>query len=242
MKEKIKKVITGKGFYIVALIGVISAVAAVMLVYRTSKMMLGSIGFNSTTIVSTKQAQNPKNDVLDPRISEQTTTETTTQITTETTTVREESTAIEPLSTTLNEAEVFGNDSYIMPLTGQVLKEYSSEIPVYDETMNDWRVHRALDIMGKQGEEVQSVGNGMVKKVVSDPSYGYIVEVNYGTFTVRYCGLEQGTVLHPETVVKKGDTIGKIGTIPCESEMESHLHIEVMQDEKYINPEDVLLP
>ena len=42
--------------------------------------------------------------------------------------------------------------------------------------------------------------------------------------------------------VKKGDTvsvgqtIGKVGSVSCECAEESHIHLEVMEGEKYLDP------
>lgn len=238
MKDTIKRVLQGKGFYVVSALGLLSAVMAVALIYRTAVSVPDEIALPKATTVPTQQAQIPQSEVPDPRIVTESTTQekTTAQVTS----AREESTAIEPISTTLNEAQVFSNDGFIMPVEGTVLKEFSPEMPVFDETMNDWRVHKGVDFLGKKGEDVLSVGNGQVKKIISDPSFGYIVEVDYGSFTARYCGMEQGTVVHVEQIVKKGDVIGKLGSIPCESEMESHLHFEILSDSVYKDPLKVL--
>ena len=238
MKDRIKKVVQGKGFYVVSALGLLSAVVAVAVIYRTAVSIPDEIALPKATTVPTQQAQIPQYEVPDPRtVTESTTGESTIE---QTTSVREESTAIEPVSTTLNEAQVFSNDGFIMPAEGEVLKEFSPDMPVFDETMNDWRVHKGVDFLLKKGEDVLSVGNGQVKKIISDPSFGYIVEVDYGSFTARNCGLEQGTGVHTEQIVKKGDVIGKLSGVPCESKMESHLHFEVMSDSVYKDPIKVL--
>ena len=51
-----------------------------------------------------------------------------------------------------------------------------------------------------------------------------------GDFTMRYCGLLQGSTAKPDTVVAQGDAIGKVGSIPCESAQENHIHIEILSD------------
>ena len=46
----------------------------------------------------------------------------------------------------------------------------------------------------------------------------------------------------PHAKVKKGDTvsagqtIGKVGSVSCECAEESHIHLEVMEGEKYLDP------
>ena len=123
---------------------------------------------------------------------------------------------------------VFSNDSYIYPLTGDIDRAFSMS-PVYDETMEDWRIHKGTDFACEPGADVASIGNGKVVKVISDPSWGYCIEVDYGDFIARYCGMEQGTTVIIDDTVSKGDIIGKVGSIPCESKQESHLHFEIVR-------------
>ena len=56
------------------------------------------------------------------------------------------------------------------------------------------------------------------------------MEVDCGDFTVRYCGLLQGSAVKPDTIISQGDVIGKAGKIPCESAQENHVHIEILKD------------
>ncbi len=102
--------------------------------------------------------------------------------------------------------------------------------------MGDWRIHAAIDFLGEKGSDVVSVGDGRVTKVIADPSRGYCIEVDHGEFTARYCGIEQGTAVGIDDEVKKGDLIGKLGDIPCESAQESHLHFETITDGVSIDP------
>lgn len=239
MREKLKKYVSGKGFYVISVLSIISAVVAFGIIYRTAVKLPEEILMPRTTLMPTRQAQMPHSEVPDPRAVSETTKERTTEKQTiaQTESVREESTAIEPISTTINEAEVFSNDGYILPVKdAEIVKEFSPTVPVYDETMDDWRVHSGADFKAAKGDEIVSVGNGMVKKIIADPSFGFIAEIDYGDFSVRYCGLQQGTVLKPDSIVKKGDVVGKLGTIPCESESESHLHIEVIENDVYKDP------
>ena len=36
--------------------------------------------------------------------------------------------------------------------------------------------------------------------------------------------------------VSAGQTIGKVGSVSCECAEESHIHLEVMEGEKYLDP------
>lgn len=241
MREKksiIEKIASGKGFYITAAISFILIVGAIAFVYNSSVNMLRDLDIPTTF----EQVEKNQTNVSDPRMSDNitesddgytaeensTTTETrqrtTKEVTTETTT--EESTMA---------AEVFGNDSFIYPLSGDIDRTFSMS-PVYDETMEDWRIHKGVDFIAEAGTEVLSIGNGKVVKVVSDTAYGYCIHIDYGEFIAIYCGLEQGTTVIIDDVVSKGDVVGKIASVPCESKQESHFHFETVRGEAWVDP------
>lgn len=229
-KSIIEKIASGKGFYITAALSFIMIVAAIAFVYNSSMSMLRDLDIPTTM----EQVEKNQPGVSDPRkydedefkdiTEESTTADTTRQSTTKVTEKATETTtqeATEPV-------EVFSNDSYVYPLTGDIDRAFSMS-PVYDETMEDWRIHKGTDFACEPGADVASIGNGKVVKVISDPSWGYCIEVDYGDFIARYCGMEQGTTVIIDDTVSKGDIIGKVGSIPCESKQESHLHFEIVR-------------
>ncbi|MBQ7118284.1 MAG: M23 family metallopeptidase [Clostridia bacterium] len=245
MKDKKKlfsSLYTGKGFYITSAVCLSLIAIAIGVIYKTSTNLISEIAYDTNTSVSfaTEQAKADKKDEADPRLTE--TTEKEQDLTEEPTTAAP-TTAKAPKETTTLAATTettktdFGNTSYILPCEDEILKDYSPT-PVYDETMDDWRVHRAIDFTCERGTPVYSVGNGIVTKVYADTSYGYCIEIDFGDFTGRYCGLEQGTTVKLDTVMKKGDTVGKTGDLPCESSQEPHFHFEVIKDGKNVDPID----
>ncbi len=129
---------------------------------------------------------------------------------------------------------------FIMPHDGEIIRAYSPDVPLYCETMNDWRTHHGIDIAVGEGEDVLSVGKGKVSKVVADSTYGYTVEVDYGTFTARYCGMKQGDCVGIGQVLEKGDSIGTVDVVPCEVNSPKHLHFEVVIDGDNDDPLKVL--
>lgn len=247
-KSIIEKIASGKGFYITAALSFALIVAAIAFVYNSSMDMLRDLDIPTTI----EQAEKNQQGVTDPRkyddeeliedvehpdeensveeVSRQSTTAAVSaeKATTETTTQE----ATEPV-------EVFSNDSYVYPLTGDIDRAFSAT-PVYDETMEDWRIHKGTDFACEPGAQVTSIGNGKVVKVISDPSLGYCIEVDYGDFIARYCGMEQGTTVIVEDTVSKGDIIGKVGSIPCESKQESHLHFEIVRSGACEDPMKVI--
>lgn len=136
-------------------------------------------------------------------------------------------------------AETQKND-FMLPHDGEIIRAYSPDVPLYCETMNDWRTHNGIDIAVGEGEEVLSVGKGKVSKVLANATYGYTVEVDYGSFTARYCGMKQGECVGIGQLLEKGDSVGTVDTVPCESASPGHLHFEVMVEGMYDDPMKVL--
>ena len=246
MKDKKKlfsSLYTGKGFYITSAVCLSLIAIAIGVIYRASSDLISEIAYDTNTSVSfaTEQAKADKKDEADPRLTETTAEKETTvkpNTTAPATTKAPKETTT--LATTAEATkESYGNTSYILPCEDEILKDYSPT-PVYDETMDDWRVHRAIDFTCERGTPVYAVGNGKVTKVYSDTSYGYCIEIDFGDFTGRYCGLEQGTTVKHDAVIKKGDTIGKTGNLPCESGQEPHFHFEVLKDGKNVDPIDAI--
>lgn len=51
----------------------------------------------------------------------------------------------------------------------------------------------------------------------------------------RLCGVASPAVKEGETV-SAGQTLGKVGSVSCECAEESHIHLEVKQDDSYLDP------
>ncbi len=237
-KKLLSSLYTGKGFYITTAVCLSLIAIAIGVIYKASTNLISEIAYDTNTSISfaTEQAKADKKDEADPRLTETTTEKQTTShpsTTAPTTKVQKETTTL--ASTTETTKADYGNTSYILPCEDEILKDYSPT-PTYDETMDDWRVHRAIDFACEKGTPVYSVGNGLVTKVYADTSYGYCIEIDYGDFIGRYCGMEQGTTVKLDTVMKKGDTVGKTGDLPCESGQEPHFHFEVLKDGKNVDP------
>lgn len=141
---------------------------------------------------------------------------------------------------TAEESAAAVSSNFILPVETDVLKRFSASVPVFSKTMEDFRIHTGVDFKLVGGEAIKAVGNGTVSRVLSDPMLGYVIEVDCGKFTARYCGIKQGTSVGIGDSVKSGDIIGEAGEIPSESADGSHLHFEIVKDGKTIDPMLVL--
>ena len=241
-KNLFSKLTSGKSYFVFTAVSFCFIVVAALAVYRTSINRLSDI-LTPSADSPTEQVRHNEDNITDPRYIFTDVTESYTSEKEQETSVGwtrpEERESTE--STTQEETKpVILNESYIFPVTGSIQRGFSPTVPVYDETMEDWRVHRGIDFECAEKTEIRSIGNGIVTKVVADNSFGYTVEIDHGDFTARYCGLEQGTTVKIDDTVEKGDTVGIIGSVPCENRQSCHLHFEAVKDGKVIDPMSML--
>jgi len=133
---------------------------------------------------------------------------------------------------------------YILPVEGNVSKEFEIDVPVYSLTMNDYRAHTGVDIMADVGSEVISVEDGTVCKVWNDPMMGKCVSVDHGDGIIStYMNLAVDTApgIEPGVKLSRGQTIGAVGeTSLTEIAEEPHLHLEMKVNGKIVDPMDYL--
>jgi len=128
------------------------------------------------------------------------------------------------------------------PVEGTVLRAFSGDDLVYDKTMGDWRTHNGTDFSVAAGAPVLAVCDATVGAVWTDGLRGSCLRLDCGDKTyVTYCGLAANDAVTPGMTVKVGQEIGKVGnTMLTESMEESHLHIEVIKNGRYQDPEQFL--
>lgn len=122
------------------------------------------------------------------------------------------------------------------PVSGRVLNAYSGDELVYSSTLGDWRTHNGVDYAADKGAEVTAPAAGKVVETGTDDKWGPVVAIEDASGRVwRVCGTTDARVKKGDTV-SAGQTIGKVGSVSCECAEESHIHLEVMEGEKYLDP------
>jgi len=129
-----------------------------------------------------------------------------------------------------------------MPVKGEVTREYAQKEPSYNKTLDQWEIHKAVDIKAKEGSVVKSIASGKIIDVFNSDKYGTSVKIESSDKTVLvYSNLNKEVAVKVNQEVKAGDTVGKIGnTAPVESAEGAHLHLEAFKDGKSINPMDLI--
>ena len=124
------------------------------------------------------------------------------------------------------------------PLNGEILQGFSGDNLVYNATLRDWRTHNGVDIAGHKNAGVHAPADGTVTDVVEDDGvWGAVIEVTCADGrAVRLCGVTEPKVKTGDAV-RRGQTLALLGEVPCESSLGDHLHVEVLTEDAYTDPQ-----
>ena len=126
------------------------------------------------------------------------------------------------------------------PVLGRVLNSYSGDELVYSKTLGDWRTHNGVDYACAQDAQVCAPAAGKVTAVDTDGRWGSVVCIEDSAGHLwRVCGTADPTVQTGDEV-SVGQILGRAGSIPNECAEETHIHLEVLQGEQYLDPAKLL--
>ena len=135
--------------------------------------------------------------------------------------------------------------TFVLPVTGYVVKFHDPDMPVYSFTMEDWRVHKGIDIAAASGSEVKACAAGVIESVGSDPMMGETVIINHGNGLMsiyRNLSPEHPSEIVEGARVEAGQCIGGIGeSALIEISDASHLHFEMTLGGIAIDPLDYVM-
>lgn len=154
----------------------------------------------------------------------------------------------------ISTAAVFENDApaveeeateerivFSSPLSFTIGKDYSMGIPVFSETMKDYRTHNGVDFKGVKGENVAAIAEGTVTDVKKDAVWGNTVTIDHGQgITSSVSGLADEALISVGARVNGGTIIGVVGEIPVESGDDSHIHLEIRENGELKDPLEMM--
>lgn len=95
-------------------------------------------------------------------------------------------------------------------------------------------MHEGLDFAAAEGTAVGSAGDGVVKEVERNSTYGLVVDIEHtARITTRYAHLSSALVKKGEKVMR-GDLLGQVGSTGRSTG--PHLHYEVILDGRQVDP------
>ena len=132
----------------------------------------------------------------------------------------------------------------IMPVTGDIIAEFSNGELVKSETLGVWKTHDGIDIKADLGASVKAMNKGKVIKVWSDPLWGNCINIDHGNgVTGHYYGLTAAAAVAEGDYVNSGDVIGAVGdTAQIEIAEATHLHFALDRNGIWTDPVDFINP
>lgn len=132
-----------------------------------------------------------------------------------------------------------GNVVFSMPvLNSQVTKGYSSTELQYDDILNVWEIHKAVDFKTAKGTNVYCALDGTVSSIETNLLDGTVVTVSHADGLVtKYASLDSDVEVAVGDSVKGGDVIGTAGgTSATENLEEVSVHFEIWKDGTAVDP------
>lgn len=127
---------------------------------------------------------------------------------------------------------------FIVPVEGEIIREFAKDKLVYSETLGEWITHNGIDIKADKTSVVKAAASGKVSVIKNDPRYGLTVCIEHENgFKTVYANLLTAEFVTEGEVVESGQTIGTVGnTATFEILDEPHLHFELIKNNEYLDP------
>jgi len=134
-----------------------------------------------------------------------------------------------------------GSDEVIvfkMPLeNAKISKEYAEHHLLEDKTTGFWQTHQAIDFVASEGDKVLAVYDGTVEKVENSMMDGLVITIKHSdSLKSVYKCLSDESLVSVGDKVKAGQEIGKVATNLTEKADGIHLHFELYENEKLVDP------
>lgn len=129
--------------------------------------------------------------------------------------------------------------SFITPVeNSSIICDYTATSVVYNQTLNVYTGHLAIDFGADYGEEVRAVYGGTVESVTSSYLTGTTITINHGNnLKTVYNGIEAVEGLAAGTKVAQGYVIGYVSDNNKQEYKDGpHLHFEVWENDQKISP------
>ena len=127
--------------------------------------------------------------------------------------------------------------AFVLPVPGEVFNRFSNGRLVKNDTLKVWRTHDGADFRAGRGEDVVAVQTGTVTAVRSDTLWGWVVEIDHGGgLTSVTCGLSEKVSVQQGERVSAGQVIGRVGRVPAELSLPSHIHLEMYRSGAAVDP------
>ena len=128
---------------------------------------------------------------------------------------------------------------FTSPIKGaEITKEFANDKLLEDKTSGYWQTHSGIDIASSEGTSVLAVFDGTVESVEETMMEGTVITISHSDTikTIYKCLADTNVQVKKGDTVKKGEKIGEVGQSLKEKADGAHLHFEVIENGKNIDP------
>ena len=151
-------------------------------------------------------------------------------------------TGLSTLSLTETSANVFKNSTppNLFPVANGTIEDithtYGKKFTFPGEKNS--KMHGGIDIRGKIGTNIIATGDGIITKASAEKDWGNLIIVSHpGGYSTWYAHLQNFNIKEGQQV-SKGDVIGFLGNTGKSTG--PHLHYEIRQNDKRLDPIDII--
>ena len=133
--------------------------------------------------------------------------------------------------------------SYTAPLKDAVVyKDYNSNELQYNDTLKQWEIHKAIDLVSDSSTDVLAIANGTVTNIYTNYLEGTVIEISHTNgLTSIYKSLNQDVKVKLGASVKQGEAIGSVSnSMSRELNSGNHLHLELLLNKASVNPNEYI--
>ncbi len=126
---------------------------------------------------------------------------------------------------------------YTPVLNFTVGQDYVEDSLVYNATLNQWEAHKSVDLKVAEGSNVYACLDGEVTSVEEDYLNGTSIEITHDNGLVtKYSSLGEEVNVKEGDQVKSGQKIGIADNNAGNSDLGTHLRLEVFVDGEAVDP------
>ena len=196
-----------------------------------------SVNELESTTTNTTNSENTNKMAVNTSKSEERKNETTEKNDTTKNESTKENTSTEGV-TNNEQVEKTKDPTFLNPVDGEKIKDYSSDNLVYSATLDEWTTHLGIDYKSEKTDIVKAAADGKIKSIKNDPRYGLTVVIEHTNgFESVYSNLLTAEFITVGEELKQGQTIATVGnTARFEIADETHLHFEIKQNGENVDP------
>lgn len=142
-----------------------------------------------------------------------------------------------------NETVQVAASTFVLPMkNATIIKDYSGSELQYNETLKQWEIHKAIDFISNEDNNVYAVADGTISNIYTNYLEGTVIEITHKDGIVSvYKSLNNEVSTKIGNKVGAGNVIGSVSeSMAQELNVGAHLHFEMFKDGTKINPNNYL--